>query len=194
MEENTYGFSIFEQLKTTNQELTITYTPSSSIKRYSYEIIKNGKVIDSYTVNENRVSNIILNETGEYEISVTTINNKNKSETFKSGTYRLDFEKPIIKGDSVLYTEQLNEEQLKSINFNDYITAYDEVDGNLTNNISSNIDEIDFMKVGNQELIYTVSDEAGNVATKTVLLNITKSKTNSLLLIQWIIILILVII
>lgn len=194
MEENTYGFSIFEQLKTTNQELTITYTPASSIKRYSYEIIKDGEVIDSYTVNENRTSNIVLNETGQYEISVTTINNKNKSETFKSGTYRLDFEKPIIKGDSVLYTEQLNEEQLKSINFNDYITAYDEVDGDLTNNISSNIDEIDFMKIGNQELVYTVSDEAGNVATKTVLLNITKSKTNSLLIIQWIIILNLVII
>lgn len=65
-------------------------------------------------------------------------------------------------------------------------TAKDDVDGDITKNIKTEIkkdgkvvEKIDVTKVGTYTIIYSVQDAAENVATKTITVKITDSTTNS---------------
>ena len=61
----------------------------------------------------------------------------------------------------------------------------------ITSNVKTNINEIDLSKIGKQNLIYTVSDDAGNIATKAVTLDVVKSNASILITVQIAIIVIL---
>lgn len=183
MEDNN-GFSLYEQTEYTNQELLVSYTPNSSITRYTYEILKDGEVYEANQVTGNKTSEILLYETGEYQIVVTTYRGRTEA-TVTSGLYRLDMERPIIRlkdtneGDILTIEKPLKNQQ---VDINDYVIAYDTQDGDLSSVVTSN--EIDFTKLGLQELTYTVSDSAGNVTTKTVHLNLVKNQQMTLWTIQ----------
>ena len=73
------GLNIYETEKTINQELNVTYTPNSSVKGYTYEIIKDGESYGFYKVSNNRVSNIHLLESGAYQIKITNFLKNNQS-------------------------------------------------------------------------------------------------------------------
>ena len=63
--------SLFETDGISNQELTVTYTPNSSVSKYSIKVLKDKKDYKTYNVNEIENYNINLYETGNYEIIIT---------------------------------------------------------------------------------------------------------------------------
>ena len=64
------GLNIYETKKIINQELNVTYTPNSSVKGYTYEIIKDGESYGFYKVSTNRISNIHFLESGTIKLKL----------------------------------------------------------------------------------------------------------------------------
>ena len=166
------GLSI-NYIDSTNEDVVVTYTPSSLVQSYSYVIIKNNEYGNPIYVNSNIKSDIILNETGNYKIEITNIDNNGISSKLTSGEYKIDKEVPIINLKENTYTIKSNEE----FNISD-ISASDLVDGDLTSSIKSNINDIDFSTEGIKEIEYSVSDKAGNIATEVVYVTVKQDNTN----------------
>lgn len=179
-------FSLESQEQVGNQELNIVFTPASTTRKVLYEILKDGNSYETHEVASNESITIPLTETGNFQIKVTEYG-RNNSSTQLSGIYKLDFDKPVITvQDSSLTVYQMKKGE--ALDFSNYVKAYDKQDGNLTVNVTSNYDEIDLTKLGLNEITFTVSDEAGNITSKTVPLNVIKNPGDSLLAIQIVII------
>lgn len=166
------GLSI-ESINSTNEDVVITYTPSNLVSSCSYRLIKDG-VYGNYIPCETPITNIILNKTGTYKIEITNIDSLGNSNTITSGEYKIDKEAPIINIKEKTYKVKTNEK----INFMDGISASDLVDGDLTNQITTNISELDFSTSGIKKLEYKVSDKAGNTSTQTVFYTVKPDNTN----------------
>ena len=167
------GLSI-NYMNSTNKDVVVTYTPSSLVSNYSYKIIKNNEYMDSNAILYNAPINIVLNETGTYKIEITNYDSLGNSSVITSGEYKIDKEAPIININEKTYKIK-NKDELSIM---EGITASDIVDGDLTNNITTNINELDFTEEGIKELKYSVSDKAGNTTTEIVYLTVTKDNTN----------------
>lgn len=172
-------FSLFEQTKPVNKDLNIIYTPDSSIEEYTVVIYKNNEVYRETNILSNKTFEIKLSETGKYKIEVKyTSDGETKTNT--SGEYVIDKQAPkLIVGDRLLTMKQGYELDL----FAD-VSATDNIDGDISKNITTNYDELDLSKVGLHKLVYTVSDEAGNITSKTVNINVLKNDDTQLLFVQ----------
>lgn len=82
-------------------------------------------------------------------------------------TSSVDTTKPTISG-----VKNMKSVQGIPINLLKGVSAKDDIDGKLTSKIS--ISKVDFSKVGDQTITYTVKDKAGNKAIKTANLNIVR--------------------
>lgn len=179
---NLNGLSIFEQISPVNNELDVIYTPDSSISKYSYEIIKDEESYGKYEVTDNKPSNIRLSETGKYKILITAYDFNNNVSNIESGIYNIDVDRPVIviKDEVTIGLDEINnyknteeidkyikEKNLRVIDDNDY-------------EITSNLSDITLDNIGNYKLTYTVSDIAGNIATKDINLNVVKTTENHL--------------
>ena len=80
----------------TNQNLTITFTPNQNMVEYTYNLYKDGEIIDTQTVNQNIPATFTLDTTGTYKISVSVTLNTGFTFTEESGEYIIDKEKPEI--------------------------------------------------------------------------------------------------
>ena len=87
---------------------------------------------------------------------------------------KVDTTAPIININKKSYKIKANEK----VDFLDGITASDLEDGDLTDKIISNIDEIDFSKTGIKKIEYSVSDKAGNTAKETVYVTVKRDNVN----------------
>ena len=87
-----------------------------------------------------------------------------------SNTSNIDKEPPIINIKQKTYVIKINEK----INLLEGVTASDLVDGDLTNSIKTNINDLDFSKEGIKRVEYSVSDNAGNIATELVYVTVKK--------------------
>ena len=179
------GLSINES-SLTNQDIVVTYKPVSDTVSYSYKIIKNNDIVNVVDVVGNKESTINLTDTGNYRIEITTFNGVSYN-NITSGIYKIDKVKPVIK----INEQELNITKGSEINVLDNIKATDNVDGNITSKVKTNIDDIDLTKVSSNELTYTVSDEAGNKVIETITLNIN-GKDNQLLISQIIVVIVLI--
>ena len=175
------GFDIYESALT-NEEVSITYTPALNTRAYTYEIIKDGEVYASYTIPSSSPSQIYLYESGTYQISVTITDRYNKKTEEVSGIYVLDLGVPTITCDSSVITimktkdvESIKEQVTSSCR------AIDGVDGDISSNLTVDINSINSEQIGLQTLTLSVSDTAGNVTTKDINLNIRKDNSASLL-------------
>ena len=166
------GLSI-NYMDSTNKDVVVTYTPSSLVSNYSYVIIKNNQYGNPIYVNSNIKTDIVLNETGNYKIEITNVDNNGISSKLISGEYKIDKEVPVINLKENTYTIKSNEE----LNVQG-ITASDLVDGDLTGSIKSNIDNIDFSSEGIKEIEYSVTDKAGNTAREVVYVTVKQDNTN----------------
>lgn len=172
----------------TKDDVTITFSPSGTTTKYIYTIYDNNNLKKTVEVKSNKPCNIYLNETGIYRVEVTTYNNEKITGIIKSGNYLVDKTPPeldlgetkidIHKGDTLLVDEGIN--------------ATDNFDGEVTSKITNNYSSLDLNKTGHQELVYSVSDRAGNITTKMVDINVLE-KEGSLFAIQIVIIVILLI-
>lgn len=183
-----YGLSLYSLEQSTNEDITVTYTPEFSVINYSYVILKDGVRQESIEVNANTETNFIFRETGTYEIEITLNSIYGKS-IIKSGKYIIDKEKPVINIKNNSYELKLG----NSLNIMEGVSATDNKDGDITSFITTNKKELNFNEEGNKKLVYTVKDSAGNVTTKTVNINVISNYDNYLHAIQISIVLIIVI-
>ena len=147
------GFNIQSN---TTEEYVVNYTPSVSVFRYTYAIIKDGNKGEEIKVDTKTPSSIKLTGDGKYKIEVTTYDIKGNKTTISSEEYIIDNEKPVISIKKKTYKTVKN----KEINVLEGVTATDNIDGNITDKITVN--DIDYTKTGIKNIEYTVSDSKGN--------------------------------
>ena len=168
------GFSIYEQTEPVNHDITISFNPESTYSSYILQIKKDGELYK-----EIRKINIVpteftLSETGTYQIDVKYYDENQTEYQTNSGTYTIDKEAPILKIGKKSYDVFLG----KNINVMENVSATDNLDGNITDKITTNKNEIDFNTRGTKKIIYTVTDKAGNQVQNEAILNITNSSTS----------------
>lgn len=178
---NTYNTFDINSIETpTKEDITVTFTPGKDTQKAIVRIFNNGEKVDIQRYTGNKPIIITLVDSGNLQIQVTTIDSYNREETYKSGIYKIDKEAPgLAVGNSKLSLYVGDK-----INVMGGVKAVDKVDGDITNKVVSNITELDLTTPGTKELIYTVSDAAGNVTTKTVVLELAERNITGLLIVQ----------
>lgn len=167
MESN---LSIFSMETPTREDINIKYNPSSLVTWYKYTIIKNSNKLEPVEVRENKSIDITLTETGTYQIIIEEyyLHGSNKILT---GKYNIDKEAPVIN----IQNKSLKIKQGESVDYMSGVSALDNIDGDVTTSIQTNIKEIDLNKIGSQKITYTVSDVAGNQTIETVNINVIRN-------------------
>lgn len=163
-----------------NEDVSVIFTPNSSITKYQYTVYKDDSVIERALVNENKPTNILLDETGIYKLEIKTFDLYNNEQLIKSGDYKIDKKDPVIEFDETVINMQVGD-ILKPL---EGIKAYDNIDGDLHAKVTTNINDLNLNEPGVKTLVYTVSDQAGNVANKSVPINVMESNANALFAIQ----------
>lgn len=179
MEES--GFSQTEQQNPTNGDIVVTYTPHSSVTSYSYQICKNQICEKAIVVESANPSTIVMNQTGTFQIKIVAFE-QGEQKTYESGNYQIDKEAPqiVLQQNLVEITKGMDD-----FNPLTYVkSVIDNQDGNLKEQIKTNIEELDLQKLGLQKLTYTVQDQAGNVSSATLNINIKKDMSWNLFFIQ----------
>lgn len=168
-------FTTYETEKFINEDIIVSITPPTNILKYEYTIIKDNVRDEKIVVTGNSPTEIILEHSGIYTIEVNLFDEKLNEITVNSGLYKIDKEKPIIN------VENKNLEIKIGDKIDNEITAYDEIDGNITEKITSDYDTIDFNQTGLKKITYTVTDEAGNKTETIVNVHVYPNKSNQLL-------------
>lgn len=187
---NLDGLSLESLLNPTNQDINIIFTPKENVISYNYRIFKNednnlttknGELNnpttiyrDYTTVTNNNPTNIILSETGNYKLEIITTDTKGNNQIINSGIYVIDKEPPEITLSK--YNSKFIEINAGTDDFDilDNVSALDNYDGDIIEKLVTNYDELDLNKPGLNELTMTVSDQAGNVATTSININVLK--------------------
>ena len=171
------SFSLYEQ-SLTNETVTITYKPIATVSTYSYKIYKDGNLFDEVNVSSGVASNIILEESGDYSITVELVLKNGTVKKEESGHYLLDVDSPYILGkDSYITLYSLKKGQTFAIaTLKRYVTVRDKQDGDLFDSLSCDFDSVDFTQLGVHKLACTVTDKAGNVGEKELLLKLEKNR------------------
>lgn len=167
------GLSI-NYIDSTNEDVVVTYTPSSLVSSYSYVIVKDNVYGEPIYVATNNPVNITLNQTGTYRIEITNTDYRNVTSSIVSGEYKIDKEAPVINIGEKTY--QITSKE--GFDVMSGITATDNIDGDLTSSITTNKDMLDFSSEGIKKIEYKVSDKAGNTATELVYVTVKKDNTD----------------
>ena len=166
-------FDIESIEKPVNHDITVVFSPSQNVISYTYQIYKNDILISQTEISEATNATIQLTETGIYKIAVQVNLINEATDIINSGQYIIDKEAPQINISSdEIKTTPTNDKNLISC------TATDNYDGNLTNKIQSNINELSLNKTGSYTYTCTVQDEAGNTSTKNANIYIEPHSTS----------------
>lgn len=168
------GFSIYEQIEPVNHDITISFNPENTYSSYTLIINKDNEIYKEIRKINLVPTEFTLSETGTYQIEVKYYDENGTEYQTNSGTYIIDKEAPILKIGKKSYDVFLG----KKINIMENVSATDKLDGNITDKIKTNKDELNFNTKGTKKIIYTVSDKAGNEATGETIVNITNSSTS----------------
>ena len=161
-------FSIFNQDEYTNTDVTVKITPTETTRNYSYQIFKNDKLYNTKNISSNSPININLTETGHYYIEVTLTDSYDNETVYKSGFYNIDKELPVIK----IEKNKITIKEGTKYDLLENVTATDKISGDLTDQIKVEQNDFDYNKIGNNKIVYTVSDNAGNTATKSMIIEV----------------------
>lgn len=161
-------------LEYTNEDVVVIYTPSSDTLNYSYAVIKNGIKGETLNINSNVPSTIMISDEGTYSIQVTLYKNNGIVENITSSNYTIDKTSPIINVKNKTYKTIIN----KNIDILSGVTATDDIDGNITSSITTNLDSIDMSKTGIKTVEYYVYDRAGNYTTDKAYVTVKQDYTN----------------
>ena len=154
------NFNIINTEKPSNTSINVVFSPSENIETYTYQVYKNDE--KTYEFKTKHKAIIPLEDNGTYNINVIAISVDGKEQTIKSGPYIIDKEKPKISVKNAnLKVISKNEKNIKQ-----NAKALDNNDGDISNKIK--ISNFDLNTNKNQKITYTVSDSAGNTATKEI--------------------------
>lgn len=168
------GFSIYEQIEPVNHDITISFNPDNTYASYILQIKKDNELYKEIRKINTVPTEFTLSETGTYQIQVKYYDINGTEYQTNSGNYIIDKETPVLKIGKKSYNVFLG----KKIDVMDGVSATDNFDGNITDKITTNKNEINFNKKGTKKLIYTVSDKAGNNTSSEAIINITNSSTS----------------
>lgn len=189
MNESFNELSLESSLIPTNQDIIITFTPQTNVINYKYRIFKNsssnltnknGELVetnmiyqDYIEINSNIITTITFNETGVYKLEIIETLDNGTTQVINSGNYVIDKEAPKIN----INNNQVIDYKIGESDFDvlDGITVFDNYNGDMLESLKTNYNELDFSKEGIKKLQYTITDEAGNTAFKTISINVTKS-------------------
>ncbi len=167
------NFSLYELTEYGNEPLIITYKPVSSSYKYTYEVYKDGKIISSSTVTNRKPVDITLDDSGIYQIIVTSYDRWDHITKYESGMYKLDLSSPHIISDSVINLEQTSSISMDMFKSN--IRVEDNIDNDLYDDIKCDFDKYNFSKSGLYKVDCSVSDKAGNTTSTVLNFNVKKS-------------------
>lgn len=167
---NSYGFNTEYCSMPANNNIKITYVPSSDIVYYTYNLYKNSNLVRTVTLDSGRLTNIFLDSTGKYYVSIEAHLQDGSVKTETSCEYIVDKEKPIL----TIGKENLTLIKGNTIDVMGNVSARDNIDGDITSFVVTNIDELDLKSLGKKKLTYTVSDKAGNTTVKSTYINVTE--------------------
>lgn len=180
--------SVFNQEVPTNEDIVIDVTPTEIISKYIIRVYNENTLVDIIKVTGNIGRKVALNSTGNYRIKLQAYDKYSREYNVESGWYIIDKDAPTLRvGESVL-TLSLGDR----LDVMSGVIASDNLDGILTEKVTSNYESLDLSMPGVQKLTYTVTDSAGNTASKTVTLNILEKNTTGLFFIQFLILTILI--
>jgi len=165
-------FNIESQVKPANKDIVVVFSPSSNTANYTYTVYKDNKIFNNINVNGNVPSTITLDDSGSYQISVVSYDSLGKNITNNSGIYNIDKEPPVI----TVPKENVIINKGEDFDAYDGIKATDNYSGEITSSIK--INDFDLSEEGSHEVVYTVSDEAGNVTSKTVNVDVNEINNN----------------
>ena len=150
----------------TNKDVKITYIPKDS-DTYVYKLFKDGEVIEEKELKIETL-NITLVETGTYHLELRKINNQ-KIEKIQTEDIIIDKEAPTID----VGKTKLKLYKGDKLNLMDDVEAKDNYTQELK--ITTNYSSLDLSKEGEHKLEYKVTDEAGNIGSKEVTLNVVNN-------------------
>lgn len=160
---------ISEKKFPTNKDVKLSYIPENS-ETYVYKLYKDGKVIDE---KELKVESLNLNlvESGTYVLEIRKVNENNKIEKVKTQEIIIDKEAPEI----IIKNEKISIFKGEKID----ITKDVKVSDNYTEDITytTNYKDLNLSKIGNHTLEYKVMDEAGNITSKEVMIEVSSKGT-----------------
>lgn len=168
------GFNIYEQIEPVNHDITISFNPDTTYSSYIMQIEKDNELYKEIRKINTLPTQITLSETGIYEINIKYYDENQNEYEINSGKYIIDKEAPILKIGKKSYEIFMG----KKFKIMDDVIATDKQEGNITDKITTNRQELDFNTKGTKKLIYTVSDKAGNTTSEEVIINITNSSTS----------------
>lgn len=163
----------------TREDVIINYIPSSNVLNYSYRI-NDGQPI--YMDGEN--TQVRLDKEGTYRV-VFTNNNIDGTTTYDEYKYVIDREPPRLNLRQKAYVITTKD------NLEMKIEAFDNYDGDLTDKISTNINELNLKEKGVKEVSISVSDTAGNISNDVLYVTVKKD-SSYLLYLGWFILIILI--
>lgn len=168
---NEVGTLSLNECDITNKDIIVTYVPQTFVTSYQYIIYKDSVEQNVITVSNNKSTDIKFDETGNYQIKIIAYHNNGYS-TYTTGTYQIDKESPIID----ISQKTVNLDLGDHYNVYSNIIVKDNIDGDITKSVSTNIDSLNLNSFGKKKLVYTVSDKAGNISEAEVTLNISYDK------------------
>lgn len=171
MENDKNTLSLHELLEVTNENFIVTFYPSTNVLNYTYILYKDGNKEKEINVNENKSVDIPVTGTGKYNIKININNIDGTNEVLESGYYYIDQVEPVIETSTTV----IKVKEGKSFNPFEYVTAYDNKDGDITDKVTSDYHLLNLEELGIQSLTYKVTDSAGNTASKTIVVNIVKN-------------------
>lgn len=170
-------FSLYELVKPTNEDIIVTILPSNDIVNYEYIVIKDDIEILNNTINSNEKTDVVLSETGSYNIKLILYNNKNISKTIYSGIYKIDKEKPVINLSDSVVNIKIGE----NYDYMSNIIVTDNYDENISNKVITNYNDLNLHEEGIKQLTFNVTDDAGNTANAHLNINVLPDNTGKLM-------------
>ncbi|TCT17252.1 alpha-tubulin suppressor-like RCC1 family protein [Melghiribacillus thermohalophilus] len=150
---------------TNEEQVTVTIEDgvvgTSGVQKTMFKIGEDGQE-EEYT------GSFTITDEGETKIYAYTVNNAGVKGEIKEVTVQINRNRPniILKGDNPISLEVGD----------DYVDpgaeAYDDIDGDITDSIVIDDRLVDPLRLGNYEVIYTVTDSAGNIAQKKRIINV----------------------
>lgn len=180
MENDKSTLSLQELLEVTNENFIVTFYPSTNVLNYTYSLYKDENIVKEIVVNENKTSDILISGTGKYNIKVNITNIDGTKENLESGYYYVDQVEPVIETS----TNVIKVKEGKSFNPLEYVTAFDNKDGDITSKVTSDYHLLNLEELGIQSLTFKVVDSAGNTASKTIVVNVVKNNDAAILTYQ----------
>ena len=171
MENDKNTLSLHELLEVTNENFIVTFYPSTNVLNYTYILYKDGNKEKEININENKSVDIPVTGTGKYNIKININNIYGTNEVLESGYYYIDQVEPVIETSTTV----IKVKEGKSFNPFEYVTAYDNKDGDITDKVTSDYHLLNLEELGIQSLTYKVFDSAGNTASKTIVVNVVKN-------------------